>query len=120
MIVMVQVCVQGSLPMSACWTVHLIPHVRGHLVHEVLPIRVVIVIVMDEGVFVVSWLLISVQVVLQVALSNTKDHIQTGSEMVFKEYLRLLQHLKVATQSEQTVTASLMLRTNTIASNLIA
>ena len=118
---MVEVGIEGSLPMAARGPVHLVAHVGGHLVHEVLPVvRMVVVLGVDEGVFVVSGLLVPVQVILQVTLPDPEDHIQTRSKMVLAENLSLLQHLEIAAQGEEAVAACLMLWTDPIAANLIA
>jgi hypothetical protein len=90
-----------------------------HVIH-IPAVIVSIVIPFDIRVLNVLALLVVPDHVLHVADSDAKNNVDAVLKLTLAENLVLVQHFKVATEGEKTVTASLMLRADAAAANLIA
>lgn len=98
---MVQVCVQEGLSMSSCRViVYLwIVHVLGHLTHVVVAgIMMVIIILRDIRGFVLARLLIAIEIILEVTLSDSEYDVLTCNKVVITKNLSLIQHFEIATK----------------------
>lgn len=98
--VVIEVRVQGGLPVPS-GAVHLVVvvHVGRHRVYVPVVVVVELLLLVHEGVVVVSHLLVPVQTILQIPLPDPEYYVQARLKMVIAEYLRLFQHLEIATQS---------------------